>query len=64
MGWLFGDKDAVEEHRTALKDINDYANHQHEQNPRTFEAGYDTDEYARLESRVAAAEQHVPWWRR
>jgi len=63
MGWLFGDSDALGDYKSALKDINDYTDHQREQNPRMFEAGCDTDEYERLEHRVAEAEKHVPWWR-
>lgn len=64
MGWFSGDSDAVEEHKAALDDINDYIEHQREQNPRMFEPGGGTVEHKRLYDRVAEAEKHVPWWRR
>lgn len=54
---------AVKTYKTAVRNINAYTAHQQEQNPRTFEAGYDTEEYSRLEQLVVEAERHVPWYR-
>lgn len=60
MNW-FGDKDAVNAHKAAKEDLEDYSDHQYEQNSR---GGYETDEYLRLNQRVIDTEAHVPWWRR
>jgi hypothetical protein len=61
MGWLFGDKDAVEDHRAARRDLEDYERHYQETHPRDE---WQTDEDLRLQARVRDTEQHVPWWRR
>lgn len=58
MGW-FGNKDAIEAHRTARQDLEEYGDHQRERGDH-----YETDEYLRLNQRVIDAEANVPWWRR
>lgn len=55
---------SVRTYRQTLRDLESYTDHQREQNPRQYEAGVGTDEYARLDQRVTDAEQRVPWWRR
>lgn len=52
-------KAAIARYQAALEAIRTYTAHQREQQPRVFEAGYDTAEYERLDREVVAAEQHA-----